>query len=237
MNFSDSAFGKSDARPLTVDELLSALQLKFTENFSASRPHAQDAIDVERQARALSAASKHLHEVAADSAHQRELANYLDEVFGDSVCAIYLSCCGMNVPARMLLRRSLELGLAVAAYWDSPVDFWTWRDHDGDIRFATLSAYLKSPGYKTLCRKQSQVSSVDCAETLQDLDSLYGELSNIVHPKPYNFTTAGANAYAFSEDGLKLTLSYARQVLYAISTILSARFAQLSTSLHPLQPE
>lgn len=235
MNVTDQALSAPDARPLTVEELLSALHLKFSDNFRASKLHADRANEVERQARALSVASKMLEKAAGDSTHQRELARYLDEVFGDSICAVYLSCCGMNVPARMLLRRSLELGLVVAAYWDSPVDFWTWREHDGDIRFATLCAHIRSAGYNTLCQKQTHVSSVDSSKVLQDIDSLYGDLSNVVHPKPYNFSTAGANAYVFNDETLSKTLSYAGRVLTTIASLLATRFAELIPVLHPSQ--
>lgn len=235
MNATDQAPSASDARPLTVEELLSALHVKFSENFRASKPHADSANEVERQARSLSAASKILEKAAGDSTHRRELARYLDEVFGDSICAVYLSCCGMNVPARMLLRRSLELGLVVSAYWDSPVDFWTWREHDGDIRFATLCAHIRSEGYKTLCQKQARVSSVDSSKVLQNIDALYGDLSNVVHPKPYNFSTAGANAYMFNDETLRKTLSYAERVLATIATLLATRFAELIPALHSHQ--
>ena len=64
-------------------------------------------------ARTLASARDYLETRADTAQHQRELARYLDEVFGDLICALYLTFCGMNVPARMLLRRSLELGLVI----------------------------------------------------------------------------------------------------------------------------
>jgi hypothetical protein len=231
---SEQSTKTSDARPLSAAELLSALQAKFSANFDVSRPSLALAIDVEQQARALSNASKFLERLAGDSPHQCVLAKCLDEIFGDSICALYLAYCGMNVPARMLLRRSLELGLLVVAYWDSPVDFWNWREHDGDIRFATLYAHLQSDGYKTLCRRQLKVSEVDASGTLKGLDILYRELSNVVHPKPYNFSTAGVGAYSFQPEDLALTLSYAARVHTAIATILSARFLDIAELLHPV---
>jgi len=224
---SEQSSNASDARPLSAVELLSALNQKFLANFESSRSYLVLAEEVERQARALSLASEYLEGVAGAVPHQRALAKGLDEIFGDSMCAVYLASCGMNVPARMLLRRSLELGLVVAAYWDSPVSFWTWREHDGDIRFATLLSHVGSDGYKTLCQRQETVSQVDPTGAFQGLDTLYGELSDVVHPKPDNFSTAGVNAYSFQPDDLRKTLSYAGQVHSAIATILSARFAGL----------
>lgn len=170
MNSSVESLGAVDVRPRTVEELLSALHQKFSDNFSASKSQIDLAKNAERKARVFSAASDRLKTAAGDLAHQRERARRLDEVFGDSICAIYLSCCGLNAPARMLLCRVLELGLVVSACWDSPVEFWTWREHDGDIRFATLCSLLRSDGYKTLCKKQTTVSEVDCSEALKNID-------------------------------------------------------------------
>ena len=220
-----------DAKPKSVEELLTSLHHKFSSNFDLARPSIILATDVERRARALSIARDYLEKLAADAQHQRELAFCLDEVFGDAICALYLTFCGMNVPARMLLRRSLELGLVVGAYWDSPVNFWNWKTHDSDIRFSELSGHLKSAGYKTMCERQSEIAKVDSKDVLENLDRLYSQLSNVVHPKPYNFATAGINAYSFDPDELRKTLSFALTVLSSISTILSARFAALSPIL------
>jgi hypothetical protein len=220
-----------DVRPLSPEELLSALHLKFSTNFEACRPSLNKATDAERQARTLSSASKHLERRAGDVQHQRALATYLDEIFGDSICAVYLACSGLNIPARMLLRRSLELGLVVASYWDSPVDFWTWREHDGNIRFADLCRLLQSEGYRSLLRHQPIPSRVDSGAALQGLEELYGELSDVVHPKPRNFSTAGVGAYQFDPGELEKTLNYANRVHSAIATILAARFAELEPIL------
>lgn len=218
----------ADARPLSAGELLTALHLKFSANFSSSRSMHAMAVEVERQARSLTAASNQLQELSNNSSHQSALIKCLDEIFGDSMCALYLACCGMNVPARMLLRRSLELGLVVAAYWDSPVDYWNWQVHDEDIRFTTLFAHVQSAGYKTLCEREPIVSKVDASDTYKGLERLYRDLSNVVHPKPYNFSTTGVSAYSFQSTDMEKTLSYASQVLSAIAIILAARFAPLS---------
>ena len=65
------------------------------------------------------------------------------------------------------------------------------------------------------------------------LKTLYSELSNVVHPKLYNFSTAGVGAYSFQPEDLVLTLSYAAKVHTAIATILSARFLDIAELLHP----
>jgi len=230
---SEQSGTRPDATPLSADELLSALHSKFCANFDASRPSLVDATEAERQARALSNAGQYLERLAGNVPHQRELAACLDEIFADSICAIYLASCGLHAPARMLLRRSLELGLVVAAYWDSPVDFWNWREHDADIRFTILCTYLQSDGYKSLLAHQPTISQMDAGQTLSALAKLYSELSNVVHPKAHNFSTAGVNAFAFRAGDLAKTLSYATRVHSAIANILAARFAELEEILLP----
>ena len=233
----NSDFGRAntvaDVRPLNAGELLSALHLKFADNFNGSRSMHTQAIEVERQARSLAGTSSQLQRLSSNSPHQFALIKCLDEIFGDSMCALYLACCGMTVPARMLLRRSLELGLVVVAYWDSPVDYWNWQEHDEDIRFSTLFAHLQSPAYKTMCQQQFPVSSVDSSDSLNSLEKLYKDLSNVVHPKPYNFSTAGATAYSFQSADMTKTLAYASQILSVISITLAARFASLSSICDP----
>lgn len=74
---------------------------------------------------------------------------------------------------------------------------------------------------------QRTVSQVDATETLRALPRLYADLSNIVHPKAYNFSTAGPRAFEFRADDLAKTLSYATKVSSGLSIILAARFAEL----------
>ncbi|WP_156393269.1 hypothetical protein [Burkholderia sp. Leaf177] len=223
--------GKPDARPLSAEELLAALHSKFSANFSNTRTIHSLAGTLEARARALSLAGKRLDSLAGDAIHQHELAKYIDEIFGDSMCATYLSCCGLDVAARMLLRRSLELGLVVAAYWDAPVDFWNWREHDGDIRFTTLCAYIESDGYTTLCRKQGKSEEVDVKPTIKTLERLYSVLSNVVHPKPYNFSTTQERMYTADPEEVRKTLGYAVETQQIIATILCWRFPDFNDIL------
>jgi hypothetical protein len=224
---------ESDARILTAEELLSALHNKFCSNFEAARPVLSTAKDAERQARALSSACKILGHLAGDHPHQVALGSCLDEIFADSMCAIYLACSGLNVPARMLLRRSLELGLLVAAYWDSAANYWGWREHDKDVRFSELCDYLQSDGYRSLLAHQRVASLVDTTETFKLVSQLYSELSDVVHPKARNFSTAGARAFEFRLDDLTRTLSYAVRVHSVVANVLCARFAELQPTLLP----
>jgi hypothetical protein len=220
-----------DVRNLSVEELLASLHLKFSSNFEAAKQTLSAATEAEHKARLLSTASIHLGRLAGQEPHQEALAKCLDEVFADSMCAIYLACCGMHVAAGMLMRRSLELGFVVTAYWDAPADFWAWREHDADISFSQICDYLQSNGYRSLLSHQKAVSPADATETLKTVGALYRDLSNVVHPKTYNFATAGASSFNFHSGDLVKSLSYANRVHTAIANVLSARFTELAAIL------
>ncbi|MDL1888330.1 hypothetical protein FBQ96_01875 [Nitrospirales bacterium NOB] len=221
---------QADARPLSTVELLQALHSKFSINFSQSQPSLPLADHVERQARMLSDVAEQLRCEAGQSNHQSALAGYLDEIFGDCMCALYLASCGLCVPAQMLLRRALELGLTVVAYWDSPVDFWKWREHDGDIRFTELCSYLEAPAYTTFLRHQRNGATVDLRPPLSELFPLYRDLSNVVHPKPRNFTTKPGGGYSFKHEEFVRTVQLSENVYQVLLNLMIERFPHLVTN-------
>ena len=221
----------SDARPLSTGELLSALNRKFDENFQASIAVQHEAVGAEKVARMVSEAAAGLQLRAGTNTHQRMLANYIDEIFGDSVCALYLGCSALDVPARMLLRRSLALGIVVVAYWDAPAEFYQWRDHDGDIRFSALYSDLTRPGYLTYLENLRAGVPVDEKSVFGPLPGLYSELSNVVHPKPYNFSTVAKRAYTFDVDTFRKTVKLAEKVYGSVLLLLQTRFPDLNIKI------
>lgn len=231
---SDSMLEKpvaGDARPLSTVELLQALHSKFSVNFAESQTSLALAEHVEHQARMLSLATEQLRAEAGESVHQAALATYLDEIFGDCMCALYLASCGLCVPAQMLLRRALELGLAVVAYWDAPVDFWKWREHDGDIRFTELCSYLESAAYKTFLKHQFLGVTADLSDLLLELTPLYRDLSNVVHPNPKNFTTKPGGGYLFRKDDFTKTVQLSEKVYGILTKLMIKRFPKLIIKL------
>jgi hypothetical protein len=220
---------QADSRPLSASELLERLHKKFAQNFASSVSFQVRAATAEQLARTLWEKRSGLN-APNRQRHQDELSVYLDEIFGDCVCALYLASCGLNVPARTLLRRSLELGLAITSYWDSPVEFWQWRMHDGDIKFSSLLAQLQTEGYSTFLAQLPRDKPPDISGTLERVRKLYSDLSNVVHPKPYNFSTGSGNGYDFSAGEYDRTVTYAEQVARALIELLDARFPTQGTA-------
>ena len=62
--------------------------------------------------------------------HKRRCAQLLDEIFSDFALALYLFSVSLVVPARMLVRRALELGVASIYMWDLPHEYWGWSERD-----------------------------------------------------------------------------------------------------------
>lgn len=219
----------SDLRPLSVETLINGLHKKFGENFLESQAHLNLAASSEARARQISIAKETLECQAGQTDHQISLAQYLDEIFADIICAIYLASTGLDVPARMLLRRSLELGVVIISHWDAPVSFYAWKDHDSDVRFSELCQHIQSAPFSTFLKHKSPDQSVDLREVCRRLENLYGKLSNVVHPKPYNFKTTSAHSYAFNAAGFSETLALCEKVEIIVIELLLARFPELRT--------
>ena len=226
----NDAKASADTRPRSSNELLQEIHRKFSTNFAAGAVHSTLAAEVEARARKLCEARSPLHDMATGE-HQVQLTLCLDEIFGDSICACYLSLCGMQIPARALLRRCLELGVVIAAYWDSPVQFWGWKEHDEDIRFSTLFAHLQSAGFRTLCEKQNGSSVPELVALGKIMESTYRELSNVIHPKPREFATRLTDAYSFRVDEARETLKLASSVQEVICGLLVVRFSTLDFTI------
>jgi hypothetical protein len=159
----------------------SDLNRKFNNNLSLAL--AQDetyASKAEVQARAIPAIAKILRDKLELTDWQRDALCMFDEVFADLICSIYLSACGLDKPAQMILRRALEVGVATVYVWDLPHVFWGWKDHDKDLNFNEMLDHFASQGFNSLVRNQNALyvggELIDAGRAR----SLYRNLSNIV---------------------------------------------------------
>jgi hypothetical protein len=128
----------------------------------------------------------------------------------------------------MLARRSLELGMVLVCYWDKPSDYWAWKSHDDDVSFSKLLTHLSSNGYDSFLTQEGSDATEQFDQVIADLPELYSKLSNVVHPKTYNFETAGEAAFNISEAELKTTLGRIKKVQECLLTLLMRRFPEMS---------
>jgi len=108
-----------------------------------------------------------------------ECADILDEIFADFSQAMYLFSVGLIVPARMLIRQALELGIASVYMWDMPHEYWGWVKHGDDLSFSKMIEHLSSERYATHLRNINGITACNQAH----LKGFYRSLSNTVHGK------------------------------------------------------
>ncbi|KVH77963.1 hypothetical protein WJ42_00545 [Burkholderia cepacia] len=118
----------------------------------------------------------------------------------------------------------LELGYVVLAYYDNPAKFWDWNSNDKDISFSDLESTLASDGYITFLSRASDIDITNYRKTIISLRSAYGELSNVVHPKPYNFETTVDGAFQFSAPHLQKVLNLQETLHKGLLTLIFCRF-------------
>ena len=100
--------------------LLTTLNSRFASNLNAMDAEVLRLLEVvDLNSRAIDGAADQLkRSYSGDSIDQLECAHLIEEIFADLSQAMYLLAIGLVVPARMLARRALELGLAIVYMWD-----------------------------------------------------------------------------------------------------------------------
>lgn len=224
-----------DSKPKSLSELFDDLHKKFGANLvDASRFH-ELAAPHECRARVI----RHVgvligRQAVAD--HQKLISGYFDEIFGDMVCSLYFSFIGLDIPGRMMLRRALELCLAGISYWDNPAAFWAWNSKNRDISFTELEEFLGGQGYAKFLESEGCSEPQLVLSSIKVLRKQFGLLSNVVHPKPYNFETSSSAKYTFVEDDLRTSLEMLESVQCPLLRILLCRFPMLHKELYVAFP-
>jgi hypothetical protein len=208
------------------------LDTKFHNNMiQALAEHEPLASQAELQARAIPIVAKILAEHLQLADWQRDVLCMFDEVFADVICSIYLSACGLDKPAQMVLRRALEVGTATIYLWDSPHLFWGWKDHDKDITFNEILEHFSSEGFRSFVRSQnpaykdSQIADATLAR------SLYRQLSNIVHGKMATFESVLPERFQHSADNWRMHLAQVCAVENLLLVSWTNRFRCVSERL------
>lgn len=167
------------------------------------------------------------------TATQKEISGLFDEIFSDLACALYLSACALDVPARMLLRRSLEIGVATLYLWDRPVTFWAWREHDEDLSFKEMLEMVASSNYRTFVRKENP--DYDGAEIINAMqcNALYRKFSNVMHGKISSFESYNPDRFTHTNADWSAELT---DISSVVSTIINA-WAKRSPAVYRLLKE
>lgn len=226
-----------DTRNVALKTILSELHAKFGENQISALAENEGVDGPESISRVFFYASEFLADNAAHQEHEKLLARYLKEIFADTVCATYLAYSGLDTPSRTLIRRVLELGYVFLAYYDNPAKFWDWNSNDKDISFSELESILAGDGYMKFISKASSVDLIGFRSATESLRRAYGELSNVVHPKPYNFETTFDKAFQFNSGDLSNILRLQEVVQNCLLRMVFCRFPDALIYVEKFYPD
>jgi hypothetical protein len=161
--------------------------------------------------------------------HKRACACLLEEIFSNFALAMYLFSIGLIVPARMLIRRALELGIASVYMWDLPHEYWGWTKHDEDLSFTKMVSHLASDSYLTYLANINEgpkdTSNTKHASTT--LHRIYRTLSDTVHGKTNNLPALSPERYSPGANQLSGHLQLTTNVQNILISIWCDRFSGL----------
>ena len=199
--------------------MLGSLHKKFGTNIGSLTQQAVELLErIELNCRAIDGAfSELIRTHCGDDRQKRECASLVQEIFADFSLAMYLFASGLIVPARMLIRRALELGIAVVYMWDLPHEYWGWKQHDEDLSYSKMIEHLASPRYLTHLAVLSGKEISDQCCDVEIAKKLYRKLSNTVHGKLDGLPPLSPERYSSEtnqvEEQLKLAFDVQRLLI------------------------
>ncbi len=134
-----------------------------------------------------------------NSKHHSICCSIYDEMFSDGVSALYLASHAMNKPAKIVLRRILELGVASVYLWDMPHIAHSWNDYDFNLSFTEMLNHVNSQGYLAYAASENEQPIELCIFPTSKLQKIYGNLSDIVHGKITTFESFLPGRFTFVE--------------------------------------
>ncbi|MDP3301491.1 MAG: hypothetical protein Q8S36_05930 [Sulfuricurvum sp.] len=167
--------------------------------------------------------------------HRYMCCSIYDEIFSDGVSAIYLAANAMNKPAKIILRRIFEMGIASIYLWDMPHLAHSWSDHDYDLSFTEMLKHINSKGYLLYVSVENNMPLELNIFPTEECQKIYGVLSDIVHGKVTTFESALPNRFKFTNDEWEKFANQAIQVLEILIKGYLKRFP-ISEELYKLVP-
>ncbi len=215
-----------DVSAVELRTLLPSLADKFRSNLEQGLSgECEKLTSLEIRARACANLGECLRKDGSIEPHQLEICGMFDEVFSDIVISTYLSASGLDNPARVMLRRSLELGVAIAYLWDQPVRFYSWSNHDEDLSFKEMMEYFSSQGFATYVQKLAPTSQ-QCGLDIAKVNGFYRALSNTAHGKWTTLEVVSELRFMHNSKDLEHHLILVNDVGESLISIWKARFPE-----------
>lgn len=206
-------------------QLLAELNDRFCENLNKFLPEGRDACkEIDLKARAIAEIGQVASNTQGLQTHQRDIVPIFSEVFSDVILAVYFTACALDKPAQSVLRRALELGVAIVYLWDLPHSLWGWKSHDIDLNFNDMVDHLSKDGYRSfvvsLNPHYDGSNLVDHAEVKR----LYRILSNTIHGKISTHESRLQDRFSYNAADWKMNLGLINRVETVLLRLFEKRF-------------
>lgn len=210
-----------------INEILESLHLKFGDNLKLCLSEDTAILEeVEIKAKGAFILGELLHKDTSVTETQREITNIYPEIFTDLTVSIYLASCAIDNSPKILLRRVLELGIAVIYLWDLPYKYWNWKkndDYNNDLNFKEMLDYLNNTGYMDFINQENKTSLSDLVNK-NSTTRIYRELSNVIHGKSDNFESSNPDRFKHKKEDLLHVLNYALTIENILLSLWKKRF-------------
>ena len=207
------------------DKILLDLESKFKCNLEKSLLQNKDCLDrLFIKSRALSEIGFILKEINDTRKDQIEIIKIFDEIFADIITSIYFAGSALDKPAQMVLRRVLEMGVAIVFLWDLPHMFYAWKKHDQDLNLNEMLKHLTDKGYLSYLNDCISLNDTSQILRVEELQKIYRKLSNTIHGKISTFETNLKDRFQHNEPDWSDHLSLVEKVLDEIINVLLKRF-------------
>ena len=155
---------------------------------------------------------------------QHEIALIFNEVFSDMILSIYLTACALNKPSQNVLRRALELGIAIVYLWDLPHMFWGWKVYDSDLNFNDMVDHLTKEGYKSFLKSLNPQYQNEDLFDYKEARRLYRTMSNTIHGKIQTHEACLPGRFSYNLDECHQNIVLVDRVQVILLNLFKKRF-------------
>lgn len=215
-----------------VDELLIKLHDKFRENITdLEEDHTNVLESIELSCRIIDGVRVELLQTYCGTDEAKiKCAELLNEIFSDFAVAMYLLSTGLITPARMLIRRALEIGIATVYLWDLPNELWGWLELDEDLSFQKMVAHLNSPNYLAHMSHLQKTQVIRICDHAR-LQEFYRRLSNTIHGKSDALPPLNPDRYSSQKNDIKTHFALLLEIQKSLISLWCNRFINLRANL------
>jgi hypothetical protein len=226
-----------DKSALHPTDILRKLHAKFSTNFDQAITGCVPELErVDIKMRAVAECGSELAKMPGLTASQIQLSVASEEVFADLVTSVYLASIGLDRSAQMVLRRSLELGLAIVYLWDLPHLFWGWKQCDYDLSFSEMLEHLGSLNYRTFLEKTGGTPAAEALVDAAAARRIYRAASNTVHGKVTTHKVLAADGFNYNSDQWEAHLRVADEVATLLLGLWFRRFSHVESAVRSALP-